>query len=147
MSGLNVNSAEVVVVTAEPYGYCVLHWAAYFDDINSFESLLFDERSQLTGKSKNGNTTLHISASQNSLRVLRRIISEFKVRNISVDQRNNWNETPLHMAVAACCESAVMELITNGASLNCQDAWGRTPYRVCNKIFIFISKFSIFHQV
>ena len=113
-------------------GYQKLHWASYFDDIDVFISELAlptYSTCQLDSiRSRRGATCLHVAASNNSLIVLRYVVSNIS-RNI-IHSVNELGESALHNAVTAGHGDAVQVLLQAGASITMKDKWGRNPYQV-----------------
>eukprot|EP01041_Mallomonas_annulata_P000489 gene489-917_t len=110
--------------------YCPLHWAAYFDEGELASKIIDNSKEMLDCRTSYGNSSLHVAASQNSMRVLRLLIT---TNPQNLDVRNVWNETPLHLAVAAGFHEPILALVTAGSSLNATDQWGRIPLMVARE--------------
>ena len=80
-----------------------LHWACASDEAKCVDALLCDGRTDVSAKSAHGMSALHVAASSNALTSLLRLLAA----GLSVDQRNEWEETPLHVAVAGDSSSCV----------------------------------------
>jgi ankyrin repeat protein len=113
-------------------GYTALHWAAYFDDFEAARCLVELDPSLVTSTSAKGYTPVHLAGQQNSLRVLKLLLTNTPL--LSLQTLNNWDESPLHLAAqngnlqAVAC---ILDFDGSDQILNSvKDKWNRTAFDV-----------------
>ena len=60
-------------------------------------------------------------------------IEELLTKGTQVDSPNDYNQTPLHIAIETGEEEITRLLIDKGANINAIDRWGRTPLHIAVK--------------
>lgn len=77
-----------------------------------------------------GKSTLHVAVERGHLRIITLILES----GISINCRDDSDQTPLHLA-AKCHWPGVTELLlARGAELHCKDRQGRTPLHVAAQV-------------
>ena len=76
-------------------------------------------------RDKNNNSTLHISVSNNSIKMVKYFLGK-KVKNVNV--KNNKGKTALHLACTTGNEDIINLLLKNGADINATDSQGNKPF-------------------
>ena len=76
-------------------------------------------------RDKNNNSTLHISVSNNSIKMVKYFLGK-KVKNVNV--KNNKGKTALHLACTTGNEDIINLLLKNGADINAIDSQGNKPF-------------------
>jgi len=107
------------------HGWSPLHHAAQRNDDIGCEiaHLLIKAGCDMEGKTKNGNTPLHLSAENNCTKLAGLLLAA----GANLEAKNNTGNTPLHWcAVTNACGTATM-LLNAKAALNLQDRDGNTP--------------------
>jgi hypothetical protein len=75
-------------------------------------------------KNRRGRKQLHFCAENGFTSSVKRLLS---IRNINVNVKDDWNETPLHWAAYNGHIEIARLLLQNGAEVNAKSRWDRTP--------------------
>jgi ankyrin repeat protein len=105
-------------------GYSILHWAAQDNNLNFICYLYANCRANLLDKTKNGSTILHIAAYEGYSDILSWLLLN---SIIDIDVQDEYEQTPLHLAVAGDREKNIKILLNYNADINLADKKGRTP--------------------
>lgn len=76
-------------------------------------------------RDKNNNSTLHISVSNNSIKMVKYFLGK-KIKNVNV--KNDKGKTALHLACTTGNEDMINLLLKNGADVNALDDQGNKPF-------------------
>ena len=76
-------------------------------------------------RDKNNNSTLHISVSNNSIKMVKYFLGK-KIKNVNV--KNDKGKTALHLACTTGNEDMINLLLKNGADVNVLDDQGNKPF-------------------
>ena len=76
-------------------------------------------------RDKNNNSTLHISVSNNSMKMVKYFLGK-KIKNVNV--KNDKGKTALHLACTTGNEDMINLLLKNGADVNALDDQGNKPF-------------------
>ena len=149
-------SAFVSAGTVEGYlsdldttGWSLLHWILYLDRSTLLEELFVRGSVGVAQLSIATNprllTPLHVAFQAGSVNVVRVVLKKVSGASLStlLLQRNQWNETPLHILAGLCAAPSIFEALAEalgGAdSAACRevegatDQWGRTAHTVARE--------------
>jgi len=149
-------SAFVSAGTVENYlsdldttGWGLLHWILYLDRSTLLEELFVRGSVGVAQLSIATNprllTPLHVAFQAGSVNVVRVVLKKVSGASLStlLLQRNQWNETPLHILAGLCAAPSIFEAMAEalgGAdSAACRevegatDQWGRTAHTVARE--------------
>ncbi len=87
----------------------------------SLVNLLIMRGADVKARDASGNTPLHIAASSGVMEIVRGLIA-----SVAINDRNDMNQTPLHLAAQNLCYEAFDELLDHGADSMLVDDRGKT---------------------
>lgn len=122
-----------LLYAADERGYSAIHWAAYVDSVE-ITDILLNHSVDIAWKSRTlrGQNSLHIACSNDSYRVVRRLIDFAKEnrQQENFDDINNYGESAAHIAAASGKCTILQILMSAGLNFQIKDKWGRTPRQV-----------------
>ena len=128
----SLSTGQYGAMTADDRGYTAAHWAASLDDATMVYLLLRHHPELARAVTKRGMTVLHVAVMNNARRAVEMLIQMARDQAIPIyiNARNQWLETPLHLAAALGQKDIATLLTSEGADLHSTDSWGRTPRKV-----------------
>jgi ankyrin repeat protein len=115
-------------------GYSAASWACCNDDIAMLCLLLSASSSFLTMCTHTGVSLLHLASQHKSLRCLEHLLELLKYNSEMLNAKNDYGETPLHLAAGIGHIESVKCLFTAGVECLSKDKYGRSPHTVSNSV-------------
>ncbi|KAI0182070.1 ankyrin repeat-containing domain protein [Hypoxylon sp. FL1284] len=113
---------------ADEMGWTPLHYIVMYskERVSGAQDLL-ERGAELRCKTSDGYTPLHIaSMTAHAEAFVEMVVEKYRQRGLSVDEKDNIEESPLHLALSSGSANMVNILVDNGASLTKRDGYGRS---------------------
>lgn len=109
-------------------GLSLLHWAAYFDELDVINQFLGLDPTVACITTHKGMTAFHLAVLQKSSRVISFFLERHHTDEVNV--QNSWGETALHLCAAMGDECILQKLVDAGCDQTLRDNWTRTAIDV-----------------
>ncbi len=130
----NIKNDKLKEIYKKKYNYKILSNKKNGDinDLSLYNTMIVDDpflkKCKIKNENyrdKNNNSTLHISVSNNSIKMVKYFLGK-KIKNVNV--KNDKGKTALHLACTTGNEDMINLLLKNGADVNVLDDQGNKPF-------------------
>lgn len=144
-----LNESRILIEATDAKGNNVIFTTILYENLGALRSLIDIDKNLLLKKNEDGLMPLQYASHQNNNEIISLLVKEYPeisginqiITKISgeekteINQKNAFQSTALHIAVAKNNKDGVLILAENGANLEIENRYGQTPLVfACSKI-------------